>query len=75
MTTPITRTPIPPYRESYEIVDGSKPISGLGDIMGGEEELMQRANSELATITQTLINMLIYMSQGGNFTRGDKAAE
>ncbi len=36
-----------------------------------EEDLLRAQHSQLGTIVQVLMNMLIYLSQGGNFVTKD----
>ena len=59
-----------PTEEFFE-VDSDPGGMSLDESMNDESSLLNEANSQLAIISQVLMNMMIYMSQGGNFTRGD----
>ncbi len=72
MPVNVPETPTPSWTQTYERFDPDYQGPGLGDPAYEEEELLKRTTSELGTITQVLINMLIFMSQGGQFGVGGK---
>lgn len=62
---------MPNSNETFYQYDDNYVGPGAADELEEEEEVLRALNSKLMIGMQVLMNMLIYMSQGGAFTRGD----